>query len=173
MTVPTTQWVDDCGSTVELVKAHTDEDIERGLTALAVAGNHAGRASEATGYDRTTITAWAKKHPERFREIRESQKGTLDKLAAQEYRDLTSGALSAAAEAVALERKRILNGDVKDAAASAKNLLTVAGISTDKIGVLEGRPSVIVEHRTTDGLLEEFERRFPGVVEGTAEEVEA
>jgi hypothetical protein len=61
-----------------------------------------------------------------------------------------------------------LHPRIKDASTAAKNLATTAAIATDKIAVMEGRPTSIIEHRTTDDILRGLEAR--GYVNSTTTE---
>jgi hypothetical protein len=58
---------------------------------------------------------------------------------------------------------------IKDASAAAKNLATTAAIASDKIALMEGRPTAIVEHRTADDVLAGLKRA--GFIDTTATEL--
>lgn len=72
-------------------------------------------------------------------------------------------------------RQDLTEGKVKDAASGARNLETVAGISTDKLLVLRDQPTQVVAHRHTTGLggiLEDLMRIIPPKhIDGEAHEI--
>lgn len=132
---------------------YTDHEIERGLTALALAGDNSPRASKLTGVPQKTLRNWRTAHPERYNEIRVERAREIDQLCISEFRDIALNANRATLNAVELERKRINTGEVRDASASARNLATTAAIATDKIALMEGRPTQIVEHRGSEDIM--------------------
>jgi hypothetical protein len=170
---------------------HTPEDIERGLTALAIAGN-SHKAAEMSGFRDRTLRLWREKHADRYAEIQAQRAPLIDAACIQEFRNVVLNAANGTLEAVELTRTQLhhdrnlpkraqqllaqlattpederapifaeldrLAPQVKDASAAAKNLATTAAIASDKIALMEGRPTSIVEHRSSDDVLRDLER---------------
>lgn len=168
-------------------KRHTPEDIERGLTALAVAGNSL-TAAEMTGFNDRTIRKWREQHADRFALIESGRAVLIDQACIEEFRNIVLTAATGTLEAVDLtrtdlqhdktlpqragklladiqaastedERKALmhelgtLTRRIKDSSATAKNLATTFAITADKIALMEGRPTSITEHRTSDDVM--------------------
>lgn len=146
-----------------------DDDIERGLTALAYAGDNSHKASKIAGVPSRTLRDWRQRFPERYQEIRTLRAPEINAACVQQFRDLQLEAIAAASLSTKLEYERVRDGDVKDAAGSARNLATVAAIAADKIALAEGRPTSIVEHRSAEEVMRGLAAK--GYVDTTAEEI--
>lgn len=156
---------------------YTPEQITTGLTVLALCGGDAARAEaqlaeQGTPVPKSTLKDWRETfHPERYREISHELAPRIEEQVVHLQREIATTASRAALKALALESERLDAGQVKDAAASARNLSTVAGIATDKILSLTGRPTSVIEHRTVDESLKRLER-LGLVVDSTATELD-
>lgn len=155
--------------------SYTPEQVLTALNALALNGGHielARKTLHAQGHDvsRATLYRWrTETYPERYRQVCDQLAPQVEAHVIELQRSLAVQATQTAIQAVELEQRRLRGGKVKDAAASARNLATVAGISVDKILSLSGRPTSVIEHRTVDDDLRAL--RAAGIVNGTAEEV--
>lgn len=132
---------------------YTDEDIERGLTALAMAGDNSLRAAEASAFPSSTLRAWRQRHAERYEEIRTQRAPEIDRLIVAEQRQVAVQAAQATLQAIELGRQQLAEGKVKDAAAAARNFATTTAIAIDKTALMEGRPTQRIERVTTDEAL--------------------
>jgi hypothetical protein len=151
-----------------MARRHTPEDIERALTALVISGNSL-RAAEMTGFNDRTIRLWSEKHPDKLARIETKRAPLIDALLVDEYRRTGLQALQVTRQALDKTAQALDEGTLKDPSSAAKNAATVSGIFTDKVAVMEGRPTSIVEHRTADDVLKNLERkRF---VDSTAEDL--
>lgn len=158
---------------------YTPEQITAGLTVLALCGGDAARAEaqlteQGQRVPDSTLQAWRDTfHPERYRDICTDLAPQIEARVVHLQRELAVRATEGALLAANLERTRIENGEVKDAASSARNLSTVAGIAVDKILSLTGRPTSITEHRNADQVLGRLERLglLKADVDSTATEV--
>lgn len=163
---------------LEARSSYTPEQITQGLTALALAGGNSVTAEAQLAelgcpIPARTLCAWrTDQHPERYRDICNEVAPQIEARVIHLQRELAVRATETALLAADLERDRLSKGDVKDAASSARNLSTVAGIAVDKIMSLTGRPTSVIEHRTVDESLNKL-KRLGLVVEGTAEEIPA
>lgn len=156
----------------------TPDQIVAGLTALALNGGNASRAAEqlqAAGLEisHDTLTRFKNsRFPRRYRDACDRLAPQVENVVVNYHRELAVQAAHAAQRAVALETERLAAGEVKDAAKSAQNLATTAGIAVDKVLSLTGRPTSITEHRTPEQAFKRLQSLVPGLVfEGSAEEM--
>lgn len=156
-----------------------DEDtVERALMALVHADMSPAQASrdlaeQGLDIDRNLLWKWQRRYPNRIRFYAVEAAPKLEQELVQKQRAIASAAMQASMEAVEKERDKIMRGDVRDYAASARNLATVSAISTDKMLAMTGRPSTIVgTEKKPEAILAELQKLAPQIIEGTAEEVE-
>jgi hypothetical protein len=149
------------------------EDIERGLTALALCGGRLRQASERSGVPEGTLRYWADtSHHERYLEITTQVAGKVEDVIVQEARETASLAAQLERSALEAAQAQIDAGQAKDPSQVAQRASTVKGINVDKLLQLTGRPTHIVENRTADELLRKLGTALPGlIVEGTATEI--
>ena len=152
-------------------KRYAPEDIERGLTALVVTGN-SQKAAELTGYGDRTIRKWHKSHAARFQAIEAKRAHLIDQACIEEFRAIVLDGARATRSAIAAAQQDINNGNTRDPAATARNLATASAIAADKVALMEGRPTSIVEHRNPDDIIKRLEA-LGLVVDAEAEELDA
>ncbi len=159
------------GRAAHLTAAHVDTAMMV-LAMSPTAKEAAARLTEmGTPRDAATLNRWRRQfYPNRYRRACELYQTQVEQIVVQSVRGLAHSAAAAAQLAVDLERERIEAGDVKDAAASARNLATTVGIATDKLLVLTNRPTAITETRSADDVLRALDER--GYVDSTASEEE-
>jgi hypothetical protein len=155
---------------------YTPEDVERGLFALAITGSPtvASRQLAAKGLrvDRRTLSDWKVRHAERFREIANRHTQEIREVIAQEQIEIAQAAGEAEREAIAKARGQLKDGSIKDASIAARNFSVSKGIALDKHLTLRGEPTVVHEHRRqAHEIIADLQKKFPGVIEGHAEEV--
>ena len=158
----------------------TLEDIERGLTALALTAGRPVQASDRLkeqGLDipASTLCRWRDhQYHERYLEIATTVAYRVEDVIVQEARE--TAALAAQLERAALERayRQVMNSkEGVDASQVAQRASTVKGINVDKLLQLTGRPTQVVEHRNADEVLRKLGASLPGlIVDGTATEIE-
>jgi hypothetical protein len=148
---------------------HTPQDIESALTAYAIAGNSL-KASEMSGYSDRTIRKWCERYPEKLARIEAQRAPLIDALLVDQYRRTGLHALEVTGKALRKTEEALEAGTLKDPSAAAKNAATVSGIFTDKVAVMEGRPTSIIEHRSSDDVLRDLERG--GFIDSTAHSIE-
>lgn len=151
--------------------AYAEADIERGLTALAVLGD-SEQASEHTGIPSSTIRSWTKTQPERYEHIVANRARLIDQACIEEFRNLAQTAVRVSLIAVKQEEKNLLAGRTREPGQSGLNLIKTAALAIDKVALMEGRPTSITEHRTTDDILRSLEKKGY-LVDSTAEELPA
>ena len=154
-------------------RRYTNEDRDKALMALVLLGSSQA-AEDEVGVPRRTISDWRRRYAQRFYELSELHRASAEKAIIAKFREAGHKAADAIHEAIDLEHERIKTGEVKDAAASARNLATAAGISVDKMLVLDGRPTEITKDATVEQLLDKYRKDRPSmVIDGTAVEIEA
>lgn len=120
-----------------------------------------------------TVSDWKRRYPNRLRYYAVESGPQIEQSLVHKQRAVASAAIDASMQAVQKELEKIERGDVRDYAASARNLATVSAISTDKMLALTGRPNTIVgTEKKPEAIIAELQRLAPQIIEGTAEEVE-
>jgi hypothetical protein len=152
-TKPARQWV---------VTHYTDEQVERGLLALAELGS-SRKASAETGIPDKTLREWRRTtHRERFDQIRTQ---FLPKIRERIARDAEDLALRyAEAEHEALDALDVTELKPADLANALPRLATARGISTDKANVMRDKPTQITEVRGGVEIINSLSNRFPHLV---------
>lgn len=109
---------------------YTDQDIERGLQALAETGGNSAAASRASGIPERTLREWKlTKFADEFAEVRREKRT-----------DFITEVWDTAKAAVKQVREKLSGATAKEAA-------VIAGIFIDKALVMGGEPSEIAEQR--------------------------
>jgi len=145
-------------------EGYTEEEIERGLVAVALAAGNtrlAARQLKAQGVSipRGTLQTWtARVYAERYEFVRRAVLPRIREAMAVETEDLARA--YAEAERLTLEkfREELPNLRAHEAASALRNLATGRGISTDKANVLRDRPAQITEHRDVGEILSALRR---------------
>lgn len=155
------------------LEPYPEDTVDKALLALALKGGNAtaaARLMRATGekVSADAISNWRDKYPQRYAYHCTENVQAIENGIAANQRELVTAAAQASLDAIKLEHERILDGEVKDASASARNLQTIAGIGVTKVLEITGRPTAIIEHRRPEDVV----RRLNAlVVDSDAEEV--
>lgn len=159
---------------------YTEEEIDRGLLAVAVHRGNTRRAEASLAetdrpIPRSTLLKWAtKSRVDRYMEL---QKRILPQLRAQMAQDQEELVFNySRAEMLAVGRAlEKLQGEedisLKDLAGSAKNFSIGKGVAGEKSLLFRGDATQIVEHRDLNDLAKGLKRL--GVVDSTATELPA
>ena len=150
-----------------LNRAYTDEQIETALTTVAITAN-AKEASRTTGIPHRTILNWCNRHADKLKRIQEERAPQIEQAVIGKLRQGMLRGADATLLSIEKAIEQLEAGEVKDAAAFARNLATTQAIQADKMLLLDGRPTSISEHRTVDDELRELERL--GFFDTTCEE---
>lgn len=150
-----------------MARRFSPEDIERGLTAIAITGNSYA-ASEQTGFSDRTLRSWQHKYPARLAEIQAGRAQLIEQACVEEFRQIVYEGAKGTRKAItkAQEALDTLPIDAKDASTTAKNLATAAAIATDKVLLIEGRPTSIIHHHA-ENVLKQLDAK--GFIDSTAE----
>ena len=157
---------------------YDEETVERALMLLvhndfAVTQTCRDLKQQGINLPTKTLSDWKRRYPNRLRFYALEAAPQIEEQLVQKQRAVASAAIDASMEAVEKEREKIMRGDVRDYAASARNLATVSAISTDKMLALTGRPNTIVgTEKKPEAILAELQKLAPQIIEGTAEEVD-
>lgn len=152
------------------------DDVDKCLLALALNGGALARTVREMKAAGVKVSAdqlreWRDKFPKRYQWHAAENAAKLEKDIISNQREVIAAATQATLDAIAIEHERIKQGEVKDAAAAARNLATVVGISTTKLLELSGRPTSITEVRKPEEILKALRRKGYQVdVEGSAED---
>lgn len=137
----------------------TDAEIETSLAVLAGVSGNIAQATQVL-HDRhgitinpSTLRVWRSERAERFEEIREEVRPTLEKRLVSNLLDIATIASDAERAALLLSHRRLLAGIEDDPARAAANLSRVVQSSTDKMLALQGRPTQIRESRGVGEIL--------------------
>lgn len=156
---------------------YTQEEIDLGLTVLAMHDGKAQRASEALAlsgknYPRTTLNTWKLySYPERYLEIAREKAPLLEQKVTRQAWENSHRAAEVVAQAIDKAEQQLADPKT-DAATVAYKLSLTHGIQQDKALAIEGRPSQITAHVDAEDLLEKLNRMIPGlVIDGSAEDV--
>lgn len=150
---------------------YSEEEIEHALAALAINPTITEVAKEL-GIKPDTIRGWKKRFATRYDELRAE---ILPKMRAKMAAQAEDAAL--AQGALAEQMATALAGKIKDMSgaelAKAMQSSEVAkGINIDKARLLRGEPTVIIEKRDSEEILESIAKRFPRLVANEAETVD-
>lgn len=147
--------------------SYTPAEVDTGLLALITYGS-SNRAADECGIPAQTLREWRKTRAERLAELQAEHGPAIEQALVHAARSIALSAAAATSDAIEGAHQDILNGDVKDKAAAARNLQTTGAIAIDKLLALTGRPTQITEHRSADDYLRKLESL--GIIEGTATE---
>jgi len=153
-------------------RSYTVEQVDRALLVLAMNGGNSLRAADELAdqgieIDDSTLRLWKSKHyPRRYLHIQEQYGRRLEDVLVAQQREIAIAASLKALEGIQqIDFNRI---DHRDKARSVQALQTTAGIGTDKVLTLTGRPTAVVQHQDSSAVLRKYGGR---VIEGTAEEL--
>ncbi len=139
-------------------QGYTEEEIDRGLTELALCGGNARRASRQLaqrGYHfrHPTLYKWLTLHADRYEAVRREILPRIREVIATQSEDLARE--YGFTEAELLERLREKMDELKpdQLGNTIRNVATSRGIATDKANVMRDRPTEIREVRSADDIL--------------------
>lgn len=119
---------------------------------------------------RKTLSEWRDRYPRRLQFHATQSARELEERIVTKQRAIASAALDVVQDAIEKEAKRVQAGDVRDMSATARNMSVVHAVNLDKLNVMTGRPSAIVEHKRPEQIIQRLAEL--GVIEGSAEEVD-
>lgn len=151
------------------LRRHPPKRIDEGLLALLLTGSSV-TAAEQTGIPEQTLRDWRYRYGKRHAELAKKYGPQLEAEAIASLQEVAIAATRGTLKAVEVATRDIEGS--KDPAATARNLATVVGITTEKALLLQGKPTSVTDNVGTRDILKALGQRVPGlVVEGTAEEI--
>lgn len=158
--------------TTELAESrkYTAEEVDRALLVMALCGGNsleAARQLAAQGcpVPSSTLRDWKTDlHADRYQSIQEREAKILEEHLIAQQREVAIAASSASLLAVEAARAELTAGTTKDPARAAQALQTTAGIASDKMLTLQGRPTNITQPVGTTELLRRIAQRIGGTV---------
>lgn len=147
----------------------SSDDIERGLTVLAMAGDNSIRAAEISDFNASTLRNWRITYAKRYEEIRAERGPELERLIGHEARALAVRYAQAEHKALDEATDNIEGADLSQLSTFLKAAAIGKAVNLDKMLLLDGRPTAISEHRTRDEIFKELER--DGFIDSTAEDM--
>jgi hypothetical protein len=168
---------------------YSEEDVERGLQALALWQGNRNRAAKSLrdighSIPAGTLRSWKDRYPDRYADARTAIQERVWAETAEEWKAVVRESIEATSEAVTKAKTLIAAGEIQkgnQAAGAARNLATVAGIGSDKGLVIDGKPTTrtATDDRSLPELLKALMAESGGAVkvdpvliESTAEEVD-
>lgn len=162
-----------------MAAGYDDETVERALTALAICGTSKAAAAHlkaAGGLDRIpdhhVILRWRREDPERWERIATQRARLVDEHCIDEFRTVVVEGVAASRLAIAKALEQLEDGKARYPDVSALNLAKTTAIYAEKLANLLGKPTHIVEHRSTADVLAALERdgllSWAGAVDGEA-----
>jgi hypothetical protein len=155
-------------------RGYTIEQVETGLLELALcAGNSrlAARrlAEQGLPIPRETLRDWSTKHHvDRYAELQAKVAPKIEAVMVGRFRENAVRAGEVAREAIEKIHEDVQAGEA-DAGKAFQQLMVGTGITLEKMMLLEGRPTTVIETRDTQQLLAELKEIAPSlVVESTA-----
>jgi hypothetical protein len=162
----------------KLNRKYSDEEIERGLTQLALAAGNRELAHEQTKalgkpIPAETLRTWAtKQHRDRYLKIREEQAPRIATRIANEAEDLAVDLAQAERATLKVYLEKVHELKPSEIAGALRNITTSKSLNIDRIASpLRGRPTQVVEHRDATELWTKLRQLLPQAFDSTAEEI--
>lgn len=152
---------------------YTLRQVDEGLKHLVLAAGDATKASQVVGIPESTLKAWrSKQHTDRYQQLRDELEPRIRAHLVADAEDLalTYGAIERQlAERLTQQLDQL---QPRDTANALKSLATSRAISTDKVLLLRGQPTEIIQHDVSADIRALVLGGVAEVVEGNAQEVQ-
>ena len=136
-----------------------------GLTALAANGGNIKRTARNMKAGRDTVRKWRDAYPEKYAEIYRNFIGKVEEQQLAAFSEVASRSAEVLQKALD-ETEALLDAHKdKQPAATARNLVVVGGTAFDKARLVQDQPTVIVEQRSTEEILDDIARKLGKVVD--------
>ena len=158
--------------------SYTEEEIERGLVATALASGNTRLAAqilagEGLPIPRSTLQSWVNRiHPQRYEEVRARELPRLREFLAEKH--------TAAAERYLRLEQRVADRiedsleeiPARDLPGASRNLAVSGAVHLDKAQLLRDQPTTVVHHRSIEEVERDLRAHGVEIIDGFAEEVE-
>lgn len=171
------KWDDADADGIEALHVHgafSATVVDTALLTIAMCGGNLAQAARELKAKDISVSAGAlgkwrgELYPNRYRALCEKHRQQIEGVVLATAREISLRALRVTQAGIELEAERMKSGEVRDAAGSTRNMATAFGIVTDKVLLLEGRPTQIHEARTPDDIMRGLQAK--GFVDSTAED---
>ncbi len=148
---------------------YDETKVDLGLTAVVMAGGNYQLAGEASGIPAPTLQDWVSMHPARYMEIKRDKGPMLEAMVIENLRGFMLESERVKLKALHAVEQAIDEGTLKDPGATLKNIAISQGVAGTKVMEMTGRPTAIIEHRSTRELMARLAHL--GAIDTTAEEL--
>ena len=154
----------------------TVEQVECGLTMLALSSGQARRASRelvAQGYNvgESTLRSWRDMYPERYTQLREKEAPALAARIAEGRESLIVRGLEIKHELMDRLAGNTTEIPIKDVPKSLKDLGIFTAIEDDKLRLQRGEPTQITETRDIGEIIRSLKSKGVEFIDAEAEEI--
>jgi hypothetical protein len=157
---------------------YSPETIDAALLALAYTrrSKEAREQLELAGVSplptARTIARWGIEFSGRLAELTEKHGAEIERHSISQYQTIVTKAAAVTDMLVEKTGEAAERGELapKDLANAAKSMATVVGIITDKILIVQGKPTSIIGHKSGEEALRTLARKYAPPVDSTAEE---
>lgn len=159
--------------------AYDEQTIDSALLALALNGGSITQAVKdmaggGVKIPPSTLNGWRDKYPNRYRFHLTENAAKTEGRAVSGYLEIQHLAQETAKAAIEKAADELRKGNVRDPSSVARNMMVAAGVANTHMMNLQGRPSIITEHRRPEDVaarLKELGFRLDGFdTESTAVE---
>lgn len=137
---------------------YTEEQVDSALLALALNGGSITQAVKDLGgggmkLPPSTLNRWRDSYPNRYRFHLTENASKTEGRAVSGYLEIQHLAQQVAKEAIEKASDELRKGNVRDPASVARNMMVSAGVANTHMMNLQGRPSIITEHRRPENVI--------------------
>jgi hypothetical protein len=149
---------------------YTDEEIERGLDAVAICSGNTRRAAallkrQGLPIPRSTLRSWAAElHAYRYQQIHHERLPAIYERIAERSEALAEDAADLEDQLLRQVKANAKGLRADQAAGALRNVSVAKAVNIDKASVIRGRPTEITAHADVSELLKGLTARFGSVV---------
>ena len=141
---------------------YSDQEIELGLSAVALYSGNTRRAAEslaAAGQQipRETLRDWLNAHSTEYERVRQQITPRLKERMAERHSELAEAGMELEAELLAKTFESLGEIPARDLPGAIRNAAVTVGVHSDKARDLRGEPTAVVEHRSPQQILKALE----------------
>jgi hypothetical protein len=122
--------------------------------------------------NKRTLCQWRQRNQERYAELRAEHYQQIERQLVDDYRENARLSQELHKQATLHALQDLADGNIKDAARVAREASIASGIATDKMLLVDGRPTHIQEHRDLDTILASRGRRLGFDTDSPAVEID-
>lgn len=136
---------------------YTAQDVDAALLALALNGGSVTQAVKdmaggGVKIPPSTLNGWRDKYPNRYRFHLTENASKTEGRAVSGYLEIQHLAQQVAKDAIERTAQELAKGNTRDPATVARNMMVAAGVANTHMMNLQGRPTIITEHRRPEDI---------------------